>query len=98
MPLTLKSACKFAWAHKHTVEYIYKINQLAQLLNVCQKASQLQLVEFYIVLCIVKHLLLPIQKAQKADFLKILNKLHKVHTENVVYTLLDNKENLAITT
>lgn len=41
MFLTQKPAHKFAWAHKHTDEDIYKINQLAQLANISQKASQL---------------------------------------------------------
>lgn len=67
--LTQKPAHKFAWAHKHTDEDIYKINQLAQSPTISQKASQLHLAEFYTALRVVKHLLFHIQKAQNPDFL-----------------------------
>lgn len=77
MLLTPKPAHEFEWAHKHTDEDTYKRNQLAQLPDISQEASQLHLTEFYTALCIVKCLLFHIQKAQKSDFLYILHKLNK---------------------
>lgn len=90
MLLAPKTAYKFSWAHKHIHRVIYKLNQLAQLLNANQEASQLQLAELYTVLCIVKHLLLSHPKGTKSQLF--------VNFKQIAYPLLDNKENLAINT
>lgn len=60
-----------------------------QLPNVSHKGPQCESENLYgIVHC---EILFHIQKVQKAKSLYIWGKLHKEHTENVIYTLLDNE-------